>query len=344
MLRLSACFPDALVGLAPGLGGALGLGFDDRPQPARQALAVHGVLEDRVEHRAVDVVLALVEGPVSDSDRVRAGVARELLAERFGQVAPPVDAVHDLQPAVAVGLDVADELHELVGLPVEPEQVQRLQCERRVAHPRIAVVPVALAPRSLGQRRGQRRDERPGRHVGQALDHQGRALDRLAPAMVGKPRGARQPSPPEADRVVEPRGGVVDIDGSDQPVLPGKRGESAIAGRQGVPGTNSAALDPELEIGLQADRLAGASRVGNVPAAVHQGPFARCTPVVECRLAHQLDLDLSVQACDRPHEHVLRILVRRRTRVRGDHVLALGRAHYQARRVPPPTRAGSSRS
>ena len=33
VLRLAAGLPDALVGLAPHRGGALGLGLDDRPQP-----------------------------------------------------------------------------------------------------------------------------------------------------------------------------------------------------------------------------------------------------------------------------------------------------------------------
>jgi hypothetical protein len=156
--------------------------------------------------------------------------------------------------------------------------------------------------------------------------------------MVGEPRGTRQPPPPEADRVVEPRGRVVDIDGRDQPVLPGKRDIRAIAGRQSVPGANSGALDPELEIGLQPDRLAGARRVSHVPVAVDQGPFTRRAPVVERRLAHQLDLDLSVQAPDRAHHHVLGVLVRRRTGVRGHHVLALGRSHHQriAHLHPPP--------
>ena len=230
MLRLAARLPDALIGLAPDLGRALGLRLHDRPQPPRQALAVHRVLEDRVEHRAVDVVLTLIEGAVADPHRVRAGVAGELLAERLGQVAPAVDPVHDLQPAVAVGLDVGDELHELVGLPVEPEQVQRLQRERRVAHPRVAVVPVALAPRRLGQRGRQRRDERARRHVGQALDRQRRALDRLAPAMVGELRRAPAIAA-RSGRCRRAARRVLDIDGRDQPVLPGKRDVRPLAGR-----------------------------------------------------------------------------------------------------------------
>ena len=116
------------------------------------ALAAARVQQDRVEHRAEDVVLPLVERAVADPHRPRARVAREVVARRLGQVAPAVDAVHDLQRAVLGRLDVGDELHELVGLPVEVEPVQRLQRERRVAHPRVAVVPVALAARRLGQR------------------------------------------------------------------------------------------------------------------------------------------------------------------------------------------------
>ena len=135
---------------------------------------------------------------------LRAGVARELVAVRLGQVAPAVDAVHDLQRAVVVRLEVGDELHELVGLPVEVEVVQRLQRERRVAHPRVAVVPVALAARRLGQRGRQRRHRRPGRHVRQPLDRQRRALDRLAPAMVGQ-AGARRASRARSARVAARR-------------------------------------------------------------------------------------------------------------------------------------------
>ena len=52
-----------------------------------------------------------------------------------------------------VALEVGDELHELVRLPIEVEVVQRLERERRVADPGVAVVPVALASRRLGQRR-----------------------------------------------------------------------------------------------------------------------------------------------------------------------------------------------
>ena len=204
MLGGAARLPDALVGLLPDVCGALGLRLDDRPQAPGQSLAAARVQVDRVQDGAEDVVLALVEGAVADPHRARPRIAGEVVEGRLGEVAAPVDPVHDLQRAVLVGLQIGDELHELVGLPVEVEEMQGLQGEGRVAHPGVAVIPVALAARGLGQRRGQRRNRRAGRHVGEALDRQRRALDRLAPAVVGK-AGPAEPAPPEASRRGESR-------------------------------------------------------------------------------------------------------------------------------------------
>ena len=77
--------------------------------------------------------------------------------------------------------------------------MQRLEGERRVPDPGVAVVPVALPARRLGQRRRQRRDRRPRRHVRQPLDRQRRALDQRAQLVIGDPR-PRQPVAPEARR------------------------------------------------------------------------------------------------------------------------------------------------
>ena len=221
MLRRPAGLPDPLVGLAPDLRGALGLRLDDRPQPLRQPLALAGVEQDRVEHRAEDVVLALVVGAVADPHGACAGVAREVVEGRLRQVTATVDPVHDLQRAVAVRLEVGDELHELVGFPVEVQPVQRLQREGRVAHPRVAVVPVALAARRLGERGREGGDRRAGRHVGQALDRERRALDRVAPAMVGDP-GAPEPAAPEARRRGHPLLGLLDGPRAGEPLGPGQ--------------------------------------------------------------------------------------------------------------------------
>src|SRR4051812_24188964 len=103
---------------------------------------------DRVEDRAVDVVLALIEGAVADSDRTGARVTTQMVEGRLGQVPSPIYAVHDLERTVVVWDQVGDELHELIGLPIQVQPVESLKGEGGVAHPGVAVIPVALAARS----------------------------------------------------------------------------------------------------------------------------------------------------------------------------------------------------
>ena len=118
----AARLPDALVGLAPDIRGAHRLRLDDGPQALRVVAVLLGVQVERVEHRAVDVVLALGPGVVSDPHRPRALVAGEVIERLLGQVALAGNAVHDLQRAVAVALEVSDVLDEVVRLPTEPER------------------------------------------------------------------------------------------------------------------------------------------------------------------------------------------------------------------------------
>ena len=81
------------------------------------------------------------------------------------------------------------------GLLDEAQPEQGVHRERGVAHPGVAVVPVALAADLLGQGRGRRGHQAAGRGVGHQLQRDRRALDRLAPpAGVGRPG---QPRPPE---------------------------------------------------------------------------------------------------------------------------------------------------
>ena len=97
VLRSAPRLPDPLIRLAPDPRRAICLGLNDRPEAPRKPFAAARVQQDRVERTAVDVVLPLVEGPVSDPDRTRACVTRQLIARRLGQIAPAVDPVHDLQ-------------------------------------------------------------------------------------------------------------------------------------------------------------------------------------------------------------------------------------------------------
>ena len=101
------------------------------------------------------------------------------------ELALAADAVHDLELVVPLG-HVGDEGEEVLRLPVEAERVQRPQRERRVADPRVAVVPVALAARRLGQRRRGRRDERAGRREREPLQREGAALEVAPPRVVGE--------------------------------------------------------------------------------------------------------------------------------------------------------------
>ena len=233
MLRLAARLPDSLVRLLPDLGRALRLRLDDRPEPPRQTLAVARVEQDRVERGAEDVVLALVERAVADPDRAGAGVAGQVVARRFGQVAAAVDPVHDLQRAVLGRLDVGHELHVLVGLPVQVQPVQRLERERAVADPGVAVVPVALAARRLGQRGRQRRDRRAGRHVREALDRQRRALDRVPPAVIRDP-GALEPGAPVAQGCGQLGFGLLDVLRRGELLGPGECAVRLVAGLEHV--------------------------------------------------------------------------------------------------------------
>ena len=308
MLRLAAGLPDALVRLPPHLRRALRLSLDDRPEPPRQTLRLAGVQQDRVEHRAEDVVLPLVEGAVADPHRARALVAGELVTGRLGQIATAVDPVHDLQRAVLGGLEVGDELDELVGLPVEVEAVERLQRERCVAHPGVAVVPVALAAGRLRQRCGQRRDRGAGGHVGEALDRERRALDRVAEAVIRDARPA-EPVAPEARRRGHPRLRLVRRSRARR-APPPRRGRSrralrlracAVRGR-GCPRCRAPGPSGDGSSARRRSRRRCAGRR-------RRGPTPRRAAVVEGGLADELDLDLALDALHGAEEHVVGVLV-----------------------------------
>src|SRR5207302_7225666 len=110
--------------------------------------------------------------------------------------------------------------------------------------------------------------------------------------VVGKAPAA-QPPAPEADGGVEPPGGIVDTLGADQVRPPGEGSVGALPRTQRVTRADAACLDAQRQAGAQADGLTGAGGVGDMTAVVDQGPLSGRAPVVEGRLAHQLDLDLA---------------------------------------------------
>ena len=175
VLRIAPHLPDAAVGLLPVLRRALDLPLEDGPERLLQLRPRPGVQQHRVEHGPPHVVLLLVVGAVADPDRPGPLIAREVRQGLLGQLPLAADPVHDLQ-GLAVPAGVGDEVEEVVGLPVEAEGVEPPQGEGGVPDPGVAVVPVAFAVRRLRQAGGGRRQQGPGRGVGEALQGEGAAL------------------------------------------------------------------------------------------------------------------------------------------------------------------------
>ena len=206
--------------------------------------------------------------------------------------------------------------------------MQRLQREGGVAHPGVAVVPVALAPRSLGQRRRECRHRCAGGHVREALDRKRRTLDRVPIAVVRDPCPV-EPGPPEARRGGDPRRGVVDVLRSRQPFGPAEGAVGPLSRLEHVPRPHAAAFDPQREVRLEAKGLARAARIGCVAVALDQRPLRRSPSVIEYGLADEVDLDPALEAFDSSYQHVVGVVVGRRPSVGRDRVLVLRGPHRQ---------------
>ncbi len=154
----------------------------------RQTL-VEKDLGDRQNHAAVDVVLHLAIGVIADAYRAHAAVARQLLGPGFGELGLAVDAVDRLQRVV---LGVGDQIDDVVEIVLHDrgraEPVERADHEIRVAQPAVAIIPVALGVRGLGDRGGHGRDHRAGFGVGRQLQRDRRADNGLLPVVGDRQR------------------------------------------------------------------------------------------------------------------------------------------------------------
>ena len=176
--------PDALVGLLPrGCAGSRG------PSPRattrrRRARARPAALVERVEDLAVDVQLELLRRGVADPHRRRVLVAGEPATSNSVSRRSPAtpymicSSLRARRPrrGAASGATRAPRR-------CSPRH-QRVERERRVAQPAVAVVPVADAADPLGQRRGRRGDDAARGRVGERLEGDERAVDELLPLAV----------------------------------------------------------------------------------------------------------------------------------------------------------------
>jgi len=259
----------------------------------------------RVQDRTPDVVLALVVGAVADAHRARVVVTGEVVEGLLVQVALPTHPVHDLQRvrrAVLAARDVADEAEEVVGLAVQAQRVQPPQRKRGVAHPGVAVVPVALPARGLRQGGRGGGEQGAGGGVGQPFERECALLqvgtprvvreaaqgDPLPPALLGLPHGVRGLGPGLRGGQVRPAQGHEDVVALGQP--------------RACPGLPP--LQPQPQVGGELEgRMVPLLRRGHrdglavdVAGVLPAGPAA---VVVEGRLAAQGQLDRAGDAAHR---------------------------------------------
>src|SRR6516165_1410532 len=121
-----------------------------------------------VEQLAVDVELGLVPGPVADPHRRRVAPPAQVRKLALAEVMLTADAVHDLQRAPPARR-ARHERNELAGLVRAGPDVERFKRQARIADPRVAVVPVALAPDRLRKGGGRRGHDRARRAVCESL-------------------------------------------------------------------------------------------------------------------------------------------------------------------------------
>jgi hypothetical protein len=206
----AAHLPDARVGLRPAPRRGVGEIRDERLDLRMQRAQPLAVGEERVEQLAVHVELHLVPRAVPDAHWSRVAPAAQMCELAFGQVVLAADAVHDLQragtraPAGGARYE-RDEVAHLIRARPDEERVER---HARVADPREAVIPVALAAHGLGQRGRRRRDNCSGRPVRQPFEHAGAEPHELAvltavDVVLGLPRAPRR------DRVIDALGHVL---------------------------------------------------------------------------------------------------------------------------------------
>ena len=157
VLRRAPDLPDAAVRLVPDLLDML----DQRPLDVPGLRAeiepvLAGGMED-VENLAEDVELELAVGAVADPDGSAALVAGEPVGDQLALQALARHPIHDRHLRGAPGGGAEEPLGPALGLLTVAREKERVERERRVAQPAIAIVPVALAADLLGQRHRRRR-------------------------------------------------------------------------------------------------------------------------------------------------------------------------------------------
>ena len=249
-----------------------------------------------------------------------------MIERPLGQLGLAADAIHDLQVLLALG-HVRDEIEEVVRLAVEAQRVETPQHEGAVADPRVAIVPVALAPDRLRQRGRRGREQGARGAVGEPLQGQRAALEVALPR-VFRELPAIDPLAPVVRRSLDAlerlfgrgRSRVllpVLLGGRVSRPRPDHRHVGFLALAQGLRGVGARTLEAHPQVGDQPHRHVHLTTTGDRLAVAGSRifPLGRRAPVVEDRLAVEAYLDVSHHAAGGPQKNVLRLVIGRRPAV-----------------------------
>ena len=182
----TAHFPHPFVRLAP-------VGCQEVEQPGGRApvAAVHIFVQpgfarpvERVDGFAVHVELELPRRRVADPHGPAALVAGQMRQLELRQVAFAQRTVEDLEVRRVAADGAQQPVAPRARLVEETGPEQRVEREGGVAQPAVAVIPVAAAAELLGQAGGRRGHDAAARAVGQRLEREQGAPERVAPFPV----------------------------------------------------------------------------------------------------------------------------------------------------------------
>ena len=164
-------------------------------QPAAPALM------QRVHYFAEHVELQLIGGGVADAHRFRVLITGKPVNVGLAQNAFAAEAVHDLHLRGTASRRPKEPIAPRRRLVEVARIHERQQCERRVAQPAEAIVPVPLAADPFGKRRRRRGHQSTGRSIRQRLERDERSIDGVDP--LAAILAFLRPLVPESLRIVE---------------------------------------------------------------------------------------------------------------------------------------------
>jgi hypothetical protein len=174
VIGVAGPLPDAAIGFVPSLRRVVDQRDQEAPVVVARRVAAPVRAPGQVDQLSVGVELDLPGGVVADPDRRRSPVTGDSIHDVAAQPSLSAHAVEDLEILGVAGGRAHDEGAEGVRLVHRAELGERPGAEARVAHPGVAVVPVACGADGLGQRRGRGGDDRAGGRVGERLEHDAR--------------------------------------------------------------------------------------------------------------------------------------------------------------------------